>query len=179
MNTLRPELRPDWATTERLYPLVLQRLQEYETLWDAQSEDTPEAVFDAEYQKMESYLSQLTGKDLSGYWLWEWWEADGIEAFAFDLALPPPTKVAHISKDELRAMVDVIVHGMDIDWAHYDFEANVLEFLKLSAQASWYQKSLALNFPKRYKAQYFNCYQDKDGNWYEPSVDDIVAKMGW
>ena len=65
MNTLRKELRPDFATAEKLYPLVLKRLRDYEAFHDAQSEDTPEEVFDKEYKAMEQYLSKLTGKDLS------------------------------------------------------------------------------------------------------------------
>ena len=65
MNTLRKELRPDFATAEKLYPLVLKRLEDYEAFHDAQSEDTPEEVFDKEYKAMEQYLSKLTGKDLS------------------------------------------------------------------------------------------------------------------
>lgn len=35
MKTLKKELRPDWATAERLYPLILKRLEQYETFWDA------------------------------------------------------------------------------------------------------------------------------------------------
>lgn len=54
MNTLRKELRPDWEKAEKHYPLILKRLQEYEQFWDAQSEDTPEEVFETEYKKMES-----------------------------------------------------------------------------------------------------------------------------
>ena len=53
MNTLRKELRPDFATAEKLYPLVLKRLEDYEAFHDAQSEDTPEEVFDKEYKAME------------------------------------------------------------------------------------------------------------------------------
>jgi len=49
MNTLRKKLRPDFATAEKLYPLVLKRLEDYEAFHDAQSEDTPEEVFDKEY----------------------------------------------------------------------------------------------------------------------------------
>ena len=59
MNTLRKELRPDFATAEKLYPLVLKRLEDYEAFWEAQSEDTPEEVFDKEYKAMEQYLSEL------------------------------------------------------------------------------------------------------------------------
>ena len=58
MHTLRKELRPDFATTEKLYPLVLKRLQDYEAFWDAQSEDSPEEVFGKEYKAMEQYLSE-------------------------------------------------------------------------------------------------------------------------
>ncbi|WP_314153136.1 hypothetical protein [Capnocytophaga granulosa] len=42
MNTLRKELRPDFATAEKRYPLVLKHLENYEAFWDAQSEDTPD-----------------------------------------------------------------------------------------------------------------------------------------
>ncbi len=42
MNTLRKELRPDFATAEKRYPLVLKRLEDYEAFWDAQSEGTPD-----------------------------------------------------------------------------------------------------------------------------------------
>ena len=70
MNTLRKELRPDFATAEKLYPLVLKCLQDYEAFHDAQSEDTPEEVFDKEYKAMEQSLSELTGKDLFDTWLW-------------------------------------------------------------------------------------------------------------
>ena len=92
MNTLRKDLRPDFATAEKLYPLVLKRLRDYEAFCDAQNEDTPEEVFDKEYKAMEQYLSELTSKDLSDTWLWEWWEGNGIETFAFDLAMPDPVK---------------------------------------------------------------------------------------
>jgi len=51
MKNLRKELRPDFATAEKLYPLVLKRLQDYEAFWDTQSEDTPEEVFEKEYFK--------------------------------------------------------------------------------------------------------------------------------
>ena len=52
MNTIRKELRPDFATAEKLYPIVLKRLEDYEAFHDAQSEDTPEEVFDKEYKAM-------------------------------------------------------------------------------------------------------------------------------
>ncbi|GIJ96770.1 hypothetical protein CAPN001_13390 [Capnocytophaga stomatis] len=108
MHTLRKELQPDWATAEKLYPLILKRLQEYENFWDAQPEDTPEEVFDKEYKAMENYLSELTGKDLSDVWLWEWWESNGIEVFAFDLAMPFPKKHDNLTKEDLQAFVTII-----------------------------------------------------------------------
>jgi len=62
MNTLRKELRPDFATAEKLYPLVLKRLEDFKAFCEAQSEDTPKEVFDKEYKAMEQYLSELTSK---------------------------------------------------------------------------------------------------------------------
>lgn len=108
MHTLRKELRPDFQTAERLYRLVIQRLEAYEHFVDAQSQDTPEAVFQAEYTPMEHELSQLSDKDLSQTMLWEWWEENGIEVLAFDIAMPAPQKHPHLTKEDLYAFVKIL-----------------------------------------------------------------------
>ena len=111
MNTLRKELRTDFATAEKLYPLILKRLEDYEAFHDAQSDGTPKEVFDKEYKAMEQYLSELTGKDLSDTWLWEWWECNGIEAFAFDLAMPDPEKHNDLTREDIAAFVRIIIYN--------------------------------------------------------------------
>ncbi|GIM51378.1 hypothetical protein CAPN004_04080 [Capnocytophaga cynodegmi] len=172
MNTLRQELRPDWATTEKLYPLILKRLQDYETFWDAQPDDTPEAVFDAEYKAMETYLSELTGKDLSETWLWEWWESNGIEVFAFDLAMPEAQKHDNLTRDDLQAFV-TIIRNNEFECEN-EFQEQFMPYMFYSH--NYFRQFLELNF-KRYKPDFFNSQKDKNGNWHELSIEEIVAKI--
>ncbi|MDO4230204.1 MAG: hypothetical protein Q4C98_10340 [Capnocytophaga sp.] len=172
---LRKDLCPDMATAERLYPLVLKRLQEYENFRDSQSEDTPEAVFDAEYKAMETYLSELTGKDLSEVWLWEWWEGEGIEVFAFRLALPEPKKVADFSKEEVLEVVHLVEESWfneDDDWSDEDEENNDFahfeKIFEMYYADDYYHKLLEINFPKTYDFKYF--ITQKDGSELTPEA---------
>ncbi len=172
MNTLRKELRPDWEKAEKHYPLILKRLQEYEQFWDAQSEATPEEVFETEYKKMESYLSELTGKDLSDVWLWEWWEGNGIEVFAFDLAMSEPTKHNDLTKDDLKAFVQ-IYKNKEFE-CQSDFQAEFMPYMFYNH--NYFYRFLELNF-KKFDYKFFQRQKDKNGNWYKLSVDEIVEKI--
>ena len=172
MHTLRPELRPDWATAERLYPLILMRLQDYEAFWDAQSEDTPAEVFEAEYRKMEAYLSELTGKDLSKIWLWEWWESNGIEVFAFDLSMPEPVRHNDLTKDDLRAVVEIFRNG-EFE-CETGFQSEFMMYMFYSHH--YFYRFLEINF-KKYSYQFFNRQKNQNGDWYEPATDEIVEKI--
>ena len=62
MNTLRKELRPDFATAEKLYPLILKRLEDYEAFHDAQSEDTPEEVLTKNTRRWSNTSVSLRAK---------------------------------------------------------------------------------------------------------------------
>ncbi|GJH39944.1 hypothetical protein RCZ04_04940 [Capnocytophaga sp. HP1101] len=161
MHTLRKELRPDFVTAERLYPLVLKRLQDYETFWDAQADDTPEEVFDKEYKAMETYLSELTGKDLSDTWLWEWWESNGIEAFAFDLAIPDPVKHNDLSREDIEAIVRIIINN-EFD-CETDFQRKFMPYMFYAHQ--YFYQFLALNCP-HFNPDVFNTTKDKAGNYH-------------
>ncbi|GIM48603.1 hypothetical protein ACI75Y_06590 [Capnocytophaga stomatis] len=172
MHTLRKELQPDWATAEKLYPLILKRLQEYENFWDAQPEDTPEEVFDKEYKAMENYLSELTGKDLSDVWLWEWWESNGIEVFAFDLAMPFPKKHDNLTKEDLQAFV-TIIRNNEFE-CESEFQQEFMPYMFYAHQ--YFRQFLKLNF-KKYKPEFFQRKKDKNGNWYELSAEEITAKI--
>ncbi|QIW16164.1 hypothetical protein A4G20_07385 [Pasteurellaceae bacterium RH1A] len=173
MNTLRKAIQPDWETAERLYPLVLRRLKEYEVFWDAQSEETPEEVFNTEYKKMEQELSQFTGKDLSDVWLWEWWEDNGIEVLAFDVALPAPKKHTDLTKADLLALVHIIC-TQDFE-SESDFQEEFKPFMFYQHQ--YFHQFLEINFKKTYKPNYFYREQDKNGKWYQLSEEEIIEKM--
>ncbi|MDO4782865.1 MAG: hypothetical protein Q4A09_06580 [Capnocytophaga felis] len=172
MHTLRKELQPDWEATEKLYPLILKRLQEYETFWDAQPDDTPKEVFDKEYKAMETYLSKLTGKDLSDVWLWEWWESNGIEVFAFDLAMPFPKKHDNLTKNDLKAVVEILKNNEFRCESEFQEQFMIYMFYN----HSYFCQFLKLNFPN-FKYDFFCRKKDKNGNWQELSANEIMEKI--
>lgn len=172
MKRLAKEFRPDWETAERLYPLILKRLEAYETFVDTQPENTPESVFEAEYQQMEQELSLLTGKDLSKIWLWEWWEADGIEVFAFDLAMPEPKTHPNLKKEDLFAFVSLIKEN---EFAcENEFQEQFMPYMFDSEQ--YFFRFLELNF-KNFNPNLFFRQKDKKGNYFELSAEEIVEKI--
>jgi hypothetical protein len=97
---LRREIEPDFVLAAQRYPLVLDLLEKYADHCDRQGDETNDA-----YVALENELHALTGKDMSQFNLWEWWEEDGIENLAFDISLTEPVVVAAVGKDELSEIV--------------------------------------------------------------------------
>ena len=171
MNTLRKELRPDFATAEKLYPLVLKRLKSYEKFYDSCYAFSEEEL-DKEYKAMEQYLSELTGKDLSDTWLWEWWEGNGIEAFAFDLAMPDPIKHNDLTREDIAAFVRIII---DSEFeCENDFQEEFMPYMFYAHQ--YFYKFLALNCP-HFDPSVFNTTKDKKGKYHEPTVEEVMKKI--
>ena len=171
MNTLRKELRPDFATAEKLYPLVLKRLKSYEKFYDSCYAFSEEEL-DKEYKAMEQYLSKLTGKDLSDTWLWEWWEGNGIEVFAFDLAMPDPVKHNNLTREDIAAFVRIII---DNEFkCENDFQEEFMPYMFYAHQ--YFYKFLALNCP-HFDPSVFNTTKDKKGNYHEPTVEEVMKKI--
>ncbi len=171
MNTLRKELRPDFATAEKLYPLVLKRLKSYEKFYDSCYAFSEEEL-DKEYKAMEQYLSELTGKDLSDTWLWEWWESNGIEVFAFDLAMPDPVKHNDLTREDIAAFVCIII---DNEFkCENDFQEEFMLYMFYAHQ--YFYKFLALNCP-HFDPTVFNTTKDKNGKYHQPTVEEIMNKI--
>ena len=171
MNTLRKELRPDFATAEKLYPLILKRLKSYEKFYDSCYAFSEEEL-DKEYKAMEQYLSELTGKDLSDTWLWEWWEGNGIEAFAFDLAMPDPIKHNDLTREDIAAFVRIII---DSEFeCENDFQEEFMPYMFYAHQ--YFYKFLALNCP-HFDPTVFNTTKDKKGKYHDPTVEEVMKKI--
>ena len=171
MNTLRKELRPDFATAEKLYPLVLKRLKSYEKFYDSCYAFSEEEL-DKEYKAMEQYLSKLTGKDLSDTWLWEWWEGNGIEVFAFDLAMPDPVKHNNLTREDIAAFVRIIIDN-EFECEN-DFQRKFMMDMFYAHQ--YFYKFLALNCP-HFDPTVFNTTKDKKGKYHEPTVEEVMEKI--
>ena len=171
MNTLRKELRPDFATAEKLFPLVLKRLKSYEKFYDSCYAFSEEEL-DKEYKAMEQYLSELTGKDLSDTWLWEWWEGNGIEVFAFDLAMPNPVKHNDLTREDIAAFVRIIIDN-EFECEN-DFQEEFMPYMFYAHQ--YFYKFLALNCP-HFDPTVFNTTKDKNGKYHQPTVEEIMNKI--
>ena len=171
MNTLRKELRPDFATAEKLFPLVLKRLKSYEKFYDSCYAFSEEEL-DKEYKAMEQYLSELTGKDLSDTWLWEWWEGNGIEVFAFDLAMPDPVKHNDLTREDIAAFVCIIIDN-EFECEN-DFQEEFMSYMFYAHQ--YFYKFLALNCP-HFDPTVFNTTKDKNGKYHQPTVEEIMNKI--
>ena len=168
MNTLRKELRPDFAIAEKLYPLVLKRLKSYEKFYDSCYAFSEEEL-DKEYKAMEQYLSELTGKDLSDTWLWE---CNGIEAFAFDLAMPDPVKHNDLTREDIAAFVRIII---DSEFeCENDFQEEFMPYMFYGHQ--YFYKFLELNCP-HFDPMAFNTTKDKEGKYHEPTVEEVMKKI--
>ena len=171
MNTLRKELRPDFATAEKLYPLVLKRLKSYEKFYDSCYAFSEEEL-DKEYKAMEQYLSKLTGKDLSDTWLWEWWEGNGIEVFAFDLAMPDPVKHNNLTREDIAAFVRIII---DCEFeCENDFQRKFMMDMFYAHQ--YFYKFLALNCP-HFDPTVLNTTEYKNGKYLQPTVEEVMEKI--
>ena len=100
---MRKELEPNMEIAKKLYPRIKKLIEKYTEYCDENEDEE-----DIEYKKLEKKLHEITGKDISQYNLWEYWEEEGLEPLAFKIALPEPNIVNNITKDELKEIIQII-----------------------------------------------------------------------
>ena len=120
-------------------------------------------------------LRQLTKKPVSEADLFEYYEASSKEELAWQLSLPAPQLVAHITKKEVTEIVRRLHEpaAPTQEYATLSFE----EQMSLYYLADYYHKLLKLHFPARYNYQYFGRRKGPDGRYYTLSTAEIVAKL--
>ncbi|MDR2038806.1 MAG: hypothetical protein LBQ60_12860 [Bacteroidales bacterium] len=164
---LRREIEPQWEKAEKIYPEVLGLIIDYTNYCDINDD-----VDMTEYKKLEETLTRLTGKDMSQFNLWEWWEEEGAEVLAFRICLPDPQKVEAVTRDELTEIVARIFHSLDLtEESDGSFKAEFSYYI-----GDYYHDFLKLNF-EHYSDDLFNRQKDKDGNYFEYSSGQIVEKI--
>jgi hypothetical protein len=163
---LRKEIEPQFDIAEQYYLEVLKLILEYTDYCDKNDDED-----NIEYKKLEQKLHELTGKDMSKYNLWEWWEEDGAEVLAFRISLPDPVSIANITKNELieiirRKCTPVMQNKNDKtlkEQFHYLLDDYWFDFLKL-------------NF-KTFDNSLFLRNKDKNGNYFEYTQEEIVDRL--
>jgi len=163
---LRNVLEPDLKTAEQRYPEVLEAILAYTNFCDEHGDEEL-----TEYKKLEDKLYSLTGKDMSRFNLSEWWEEEGAEPLAFKISLPDPVFIGDITKEELEEIVNRLktfsepAEGEESFSGHFQYHLD-----------GYYHSLLSLNF-KGYDSKLFQRNKDKNGKYFEYTVDEIVARI--
>lgn len=163
---LRNEIEPDFDISEKRYPEVLELILAYADFCDENGDEDF-----IEYKKLENTLHEMNGKDMSQFNLWEWWEEEGAEILAFRIALPDAQKISNITRDELAEIVRRLKQFVEIEESDKSFKAEFQYHIDV-----YYYELLKLNF-KTYHPTLFQRNKDNDGNYFEYSIEEIVAKL--
>jgi hypothetical protein len=164
---MRVALEPQLAVAAQRYPQVVAWLTAYDKACDEADDEQVLVIIEQ--------LRQLTNKPVSEADLFEYYEASSKEALAWQLSLPEPQLVAHITKSEVTEIVRRLHEPAAPmqEYATLSFE----EPMSLYYLADYYHKQLKLHFPTRYNYQYFGRRKGPDGQYHTLSTAEIVAKL--
>ena len=162
---LRKEIEPQLEIAESRYQKILDLILAYTDYCDENGDED-----NSEYEKLENRLHEMTGKEMSQFNLWEWWEEEGAEVLSFRIALPNPIKVNDVTKEELTEIVKR-AKTFDLNENEESFKGQFRYYLN-----DYYRDFLELNF-KSFKHNFFHRQKDKSGNYFEYSVSEIVEKL--
>lgn len=163
---LRKEIEPDFETVEKRYPIALKAIMSYTAYCDENGDEDL-----VEYNKLADYLHQLTGKDMSQFNLWEWWEEEGAEVLAFKIALPEPQCVRNISMDEVHE----VVKRLKTDIYTSPEDGSLKELFKYHLD-EYYKLFLERNF-NTYDPKLFERNINDKGEYFEYTEAQIVQML--
>lgn len=163
---LRKEIEPDFETVEKRYPIALKAIMSYTTYCDENGDEDL-----VEYNKLADSLHQLTGKDMSQFNLWEWWEEEGAEVLAFKIVLPEPQCVHNITMDELYE----VVKRLKTDIYTPSEDGSLKEIFKYHLD-EYYKLFLERNF-NTYDPKLFERNINDKGEYFEYTEAQIVQML--
>ena len=163
---LRKEIEPDFETVEKRYPMALKAIMSYTACCDENGDEDL-----VEYNKLADSLHQLTGKDMSQFNLWEWWEEEGAEVLAFKIVLPEPQCVHNITMDELYE----VVKRLKTDIYTPSEDGSLKEIFKYHLD-EYYKLFLERNF-NTYDPKLFERNINDKGEYFEYTEAQIVQML--
>ncbi len=164
---LREALEPQIDIARKQYAIIKNRILAYTVYCDENGDEDS-----SKYKELEDDLHRLTGKEMSKYNLWEWWEGDGIENLSFKIALPEPPQITDFTKEELTE----VLKRIKTFEAPTKYEGDEILMLLWTNKTDYYHELLKLNFDN-YDFKYFIRNKDNNGNYFEYSIDDIVEQL--
>lgn len=167
---LRNEIEPDFETAEKRYPEILKLILDYTDWCDEYGDEDS-----VEYKKLEEKLHAMTGKEMSEFDLWEWWEGDGAENLAFSISLPEPKVVNNLTKEEVAEIVSRL-KTFEIPDPEEDKTFKALFYSYLCFGSDFYPKLLKMN-GFAYDFKLFQSHKDKNGNFFEYSQEEITDQL--
>lgn len=169
---LRKELEPEsnLEVVQKLYPIIKEKILNFTDFWDNYPEKSEER-----HEELQKELSELTGKDVSQYNLWEYWEEEGIEILSFRISQPKPNKILDFTKEELK---EIIRRVMNDSFTPPDTQENEEEFLIFFEvlKQDFYFDLIKENFDT-YDRRLFMRNKDKKGHYFTYSIDEITEKI--
>ena len=163
---MRAQIEPDFERARKIYDEILEQILAYTDYCDENDDEDGE-----EYRKVEQRLAKISGKDMSKFSLHEWWEAEGAENLAFDIALPEPKLVANITKDELSVIVERMLAPVP------EFDDDFLEAFYIrvtfACEGAYFAEFLKLNFADTFRFELFE-RREIEGVIRELSSNEIV-----
>lgn len=166
MTKLKKEIEPQLDMAEQRYPKILKLIMAYADYCDKNGDEDH-----AEHKRLEEKLHLLTGKDMSRFNLWEWWEGDGAENLAFNISLPEPRVVDNITKEDLAEIVRRLK-----TYQEPAKNETLMGILFNGHRSNYFQKFLKINF-STYNIKLFQRHKDSNGNSYEYSMEEIIEKI--
>lgn len=163
---LRKEIEPDFETVEKRYSIALKAIMSYTAYCDENGDEDL-----VEYNKLADYLHQLTGKDMSQFNLWEWWEEEGAEVLAFRIVLPEPQCVHNVTMDELYE----VVKRLKTDIYTPSEDGSLKEIFKYHLDG-YYKLFLERNF-NTYDPKLFERNINDKGEYFEYTEAQIVQML--
>jgi hypothetical protein len=168
---MRAELKPDIETAEKLFPEIVNILENYVNDGNGN------------IAEVENKLKKLTGKNIKEYFLSSWLEEDEIEDIALALCVPDNNKkYKNITKDELVKLVEIFMYlklesNKTIDEMEMERRQSKTFEEKIKHKLFGYYHNILKNNFKRYNYEMFNKQKGENGNDREYTVEEIVKEI--
>lgn len=161
---MRAVIKPNFKAAKERYDKILAEILSYTDYCDENGDE-----YGKRYEVLKQNIKAISGKNADEFDVVEWWEADGAENIAFDIALPEPNLVPDITKTELTEIIERMC-----SFCEREFDDEFLDaFYGRAVYTSYFHDFLELNFKDSYSHKLFT-RQKINGEMVELSAGEIV-----